>query len=43
MARTSRRKLEGINEEPTVGITRVKGQHPLEEKLLGTLGLVTRS
>jgi hypothetical protein len=43
MARTSRGKLVGINEEPTVGITRVKGQHPVEDILLCTLRLVTRS
>jgi len=40
MARTSTGELVCINEESSVWITRVKGQHSVVDKLLGALGLV---
>jgi len=40
MARTSTGELVCINEESSVWITRVEGQHSVVDKLLGALGLV---
>ncbi len=38
-----RRKLEDVDENSFVGITRVKGQHPVVDVLLRALGLIARS
>ena len=40
MAGASAGKLVGVNEESSVGITGVEGEHPVVDILLGTLGLV---
>ena len=40
MARASRGELVRVNEESTVGIAGVEGQHPVVDVLLGALGLV---
>ena len=36
-------ELVGVDEESSVWITGVQGEHPVVDKLLGTLGLVARS
>lgn len=36
-------ELVGVDEESSVSITGVQGEHPVVDKLLGTLGLVARS
>jgi hypothetical protein len=36
-------ELVGVDEESSVCITGVQGEHPMVDKLLGTLGLVARS
>lgn len=40
MAGTGTGQLVGINEEPSVGVAGVHGQHPVVDILLGALGLV---
>jgi len=42
MARASAWKLVGVNEESSVWITGVQGEHSVVDKLLGALGLVAR-
>ena len=42
MARTGRRKLVGINEETSVRITRINGDHSVVNVFLGTFALVAR-
>jgi len=42
MARTGRRKLIGINEETSVRITRINGDHSVVNVFLGTFALVAR-
>lgn len=43
MARAGRGELVGINEESSVGVARVEGDHSVVDILLGALAVVTRS
>ena len=43
MAGASRGKLVGINEESSVGVTRINREHSVVDILLGTLAVVARS